>query len=262
MRKIIFLFTFFSAIILETGFSFIKVKPLESCATHSGSCTTCDSIRKLFHDDVIVLVAKEVLDSTSPYYDSLFLPEKLISEYENAMIAFYNGVPDSLTMGKKAYVHVDPQAIPDYYAVQIIVKKPEYKKWLKSFPGVGNKSIDSLFAKTHLTNSIVPVIGNTYAAFNYKSNHLLNAPAINRALSKIKNTTASLSKANSFFYSPGMNFYRSPMLSVKQIAEGFEIGLAIDGKGMPPELPMTYTIETFLVRQDCTVKYVSTTIGR
>jgi hypothetical protein len=256
MKKNILLFIFSFCLIM--GFSFPEQKNFIPCTPQPGSCTTCDSIRKLYHNDVVILVLQAVQDSASPYYDSLFLPEKLISEYENALIAFYNGASDSLTMGMGNKIHIAPKDISYLYKFTLRVKKPEYEKWIKNYPGVGNKFIDSLFSKTHLTNSSVPVVAKDVALFAYQSDLLLNVGAIDRRLLKIKKTSAHISQPYYSSFLPSDHYGSSPKLAMKQSPEGFVITLSIPyGAGMPPELPFPVKTLNFLVMKDCTVKFIS-----
>src|SRR5574337_952129 len=67
-----------------------------ACNPQNGNCKTCDSIEALYRDDATFAVYMDTKDSSCPWKDSLYLPEKVIAAYQRKLVALYNWFPDSL----------------------------------------------------------------------------------------------------------------------------------------------------------------------
>jgi hypothetical protein len=160
---------------------------LNDCAPQPGTCYLCDSLKKIYHADAIAMAYVQVQDSTSLYYDSLFVSQHLIDSYQIALANLYNNLPDSLDFLRQVHIgyisRAEVKPAPDKLFISLPF--PDGDSWQPDSTSTGNYRADSLFRKAGLKFVSRQSGGTGKMYFSYSYSGMLNTAALIRALKRI-----------------------------------------------------------------------------
>jgi antitoxin component YwqK of YwqJK toxin-antitoxin module len=151
-----------------------------------------DSLITAFRLDAMIFAAQSVLDSSSPYFDSIIIPEKLINKFLLTQIAFYNHT----SISEHQY---ESNGWQNFVTCMAEMKKVtvEYdddnrssptwlEQWENGHEHTGNKIIDEIILKYHLhfLTDNMHNWGGGNISFYFTSPYLINGNALGKALNK------------------------------------------------------------------------------
>ncbi|GAB4142445.1 MAG: hypothetical protein Fur0041_17550 [Bacteroidia bacterium] len=221
----------------------------------SKTCYVCDSLDKVFYKIAIALTEREVQSPASPYYDSLTLPEKRISEYHQAMKILYNNLDDSVLFGLHNYRPQDASNAEDIYTLEILAHKRFQKKWMTDSVTSGIPEISAVLKAASLQRSGPNKKQKKYTVYSYRSSKPLNKNAIQRRLSEIENIPLFVTNIYNPELTQGMYHYRR--IEIRRDEQKTFIYLTYPyGKGMPPEIPYPLATDKYEVTDNCDLKYI------
>lgn len=162
-----------------------------NCAPDSANpFSVCESNRQVYAADAALIALDLMQDNSSPYYDSIIIPEKLISQIELILINVYNG-------GAKANPEIGmihhnsagkKQAV---YSVNVRFSgdggaDPEWiTSWKNGKVKTGNPELDKIISENGLVLSLEKPYTYSYeTSFTFVSASPVNAMALDRALKK------------------------------------------------------------------------------
>ncbi|HEU4717900.1 MAG TPA: hypothetical protein VFU15_08695 [Bacteroidia bacterium] len=221
------------------------------CAPRKGSCDVCDSLHALYHLEAICFALDEVSDSTSPWHDSLFVPQALIDKFEHALPVLYNNLPaDSVP-------RVQPVYLSSFYRFVFIVDAHKYKKWVSDTVASHDPAIDALLEKAHLHRQG----SETYTTKNssqmeYTGDRLINPGALQRKFIEAGRENILVTTNAGSLYMP---WHSGGYTRMRTRGNDVVADIVLPtGPGLPPELPFpvgkwTYDIDPAA----CTLKLVS-----
>ena len=241
----------FCIFLISLSFGATAQKILEGpCAPQINSCTTCDSLKKAFHEDALYATYISVQDTSSHFFDSLYLPQELIIQYENAFMALYNWFPDSISSLRNSL----------YIYSRYEMNKRGFKMPWKEF------TIIPLPAKSTKSKKQKNDTSDFRTIFRPDSESLNQLGQINAICSKPINPSAIARKIKgtgwtipeSWISYKLFQSWGPPVLQLSMDKDGIVFTFAFSYTScMPPEWPCKYVTRKFLVRKDCSVEYLS-----
>lgn len=224
---------------LLTGSLFASAQK-QDCTPHRGSTEVCDSIRKLCYADAYAILNSQVQNESDELYDSLFLSKIRILKYTEALIAFYNGLPDSLA-DFRMYLHMGTVLHPDsFYNVTVTVYQSavDYKPTTAFTSGV--RKLDGLTARAGMKYYSRKTINDSTFELVYKTPPLVNVYCLTRKIHEINKR---------FIVGSVFGHFGHNLLDVQDAGRSLYIIVTENYACMPPEWPCEFIRRTF----ECTM---------
>lgn len=210
-----------------------------SCTPQFRSRVVCDSVRELCRSNAQVMALQSISEPASPWHDSLLCPRELTDRYTEALIAFYNDLPDTLA-DFRWYLQMHKTEHPDSGFTAILDIPHEALDTLRDrTPGCGSARIDSLMDACGFEFVSVMTLHSLDRSAEYRTKQQVNRAYVARKLRAI-NTAISMSGV----YYSGVGNY----MQMKDLQNRIEITVSEFSKCMPPELPCAFIRRTFVFR--------------
>jgi hypothetical protein len=202
-------------------------------------------------NDAIVLAHREVSHDTSAYYNELFIPEQLISEYESALKKVYCAFSDTVNNGSKNHFWESYRTNYFYYAELIL---PQEDSATNGGKPLADEAAQNILHKNHLDPAKVLPDFFTLGKLNlvYSSRfHAINHNALERSLKRAGSRDSIAVPGN-------VMETDDDMWSVARKPGGHEVYFKSSGitSRTSAHVTMTTSVRTFYVPDEGDVQYI------